>query len=137
MHGTARVPLTPPVKNERMAETLAEIEQLHEAYRDAVSLNEQQERVLVRQQDRIAMLEQDLANERDRARVCERKLIRLAANQRNISRIARDGDEIMHAVADWEPEPDDQPTTRDMAERLAPELEEAMKDPNSLPANRL
>lgn len=97
-----RMPLAAPPPEERKAEALAEIQSLYAEYEDAAKENERLNRALMLLQDKVAMLEEQLREERDRSRVCERKLIRLAANQRNISRIAQDGDEIMRSVQDWQ-----------------------------------
>jgi predicted RNase H-like nuclease (RuvC/YqgF family) len=101
MNNISRMPLASPPPVERKAEAIAEIKELYAAYEDAVRENEQNSRALTRMQDRIEMLENDLREEKERARICERKLIRLAANQRNIARIAQDGDEIMRSVREW------------------------------------
>jgi hypothetical protein len=122
MSNVSRLPLVTPPPVERKAEALAEIQQVYAAYEDAVKENEQLQRALLRTQDRIAMLEEDLRNEKQRASVCERKLIRLAANQRNISRIAQDGDEIMRSVQEWEEtEQAEADQARDILERVTPE----------------
>jgi predicted RNase H-like nuclease (RuvC/YqgF family) len=125
MSNVSRMPLASPPPNERKAEALAEIQQLYAAYEDVVSENEQQDRVILRMQDRIAMLEEDLRNEKQRASICERKLIRLAANQRNISRIAQDGDEIMRSVQEWNEtsEANDDGEARTILERVEPAAE--------------
>ena len=132
------LPISAP-PSERTAEAIAEVRAIYAAYEDAVKQAEADSRVIQRLQDRIQMIEEDLRETRERAKVCERKLIRLAANQRNISRIAQDGDEIMRSVQDWqETEAEtNQPTAREMAERFAPELGDVLNKVATLPINNL
>ena len=121
MSNVSRLPLVAPAPVERKAEALAEIQQIYAAYEEVAKENEQLQRALQRMQDRIAMLEEDLRNEKERSGVCERKLIRLAANQRNIARIAQDGDEIMRSIREWqETEQADVEQVGEILERVEP-----------------
>lgn len=124
---------------ERKAEALAELGELYAAYEEATEQTKADARVIQRMQDRIEMLTEELRATRDRAQVCERKLIRLAANQRNISRISRDGDEIMQSFQEWEEvaAQTDEPSAREMAERFAPDPPEDLNNSTSLETNKL
>lgn len=134
-----RMPLAAPPPIERKAEALAELQELYSAYDEATKRIASDDRVIQRMQDRIDMLTEELRATRDRAQVYERKLIRLAANQRNISRISRDGDEIMQSFQEWEEvtAQTDEPSAREMAERFAPEQPEELNNATSLETNKL
>lgn len=101
MNNITRMPLASPPPIERTAEAVAEIKELYAAYEEATKQIERDNRALLQLQDRLRLTEEALQEERAARRVCERKLIRLAANQKNISRIAQDGDEIMRSVQEW------------------------------------
>lgn len=135
------MPFTGSSPIERKAEALAELEDLYLSHDEAVKRLAADERLIQRLQDRIELLTEELTNERDQRRICERKLIRLAANQRNISRIAQDGDEIMRSMQEWnevEAEAaDDEPSAREMAERFAPDQPEDLNNVTSLETNKL
>lgn len=124
MSAITRMPLAAPPPLERVAESVAEIKELYAAYQEAVAENERNERVIQRQQDKITMLEEALQEARAQSRVCERKLIRLATNQKNISRIAQDGDEIMRSMQEWNDEQDAGASVetgiREILERVTP-----------------
>lgn len=96
-----RMPLASPPPVQRTAEAVAEIKELYAAYDEATKQAEADARAIQHLQDKVQMLEEALREERAARRVCERKLIRLATNQKNISRIAQDGDEIMRSVQEW------------------------------------
>lgn len=101
MNNVTRMPLASPPPLERTAEAVAEIKELYSAYEEATKQIDRDNRALVQLQDRLRLTEEALQEERAARRVCERKLIRLATNQKNISRIAQDGDEIMRSVQEW------------------------------------
>lgn len=133
------MPFTGSNPIERKAEALAELEDLYLSHDEAVKRLAADERLIQRLQDRIELLTEELTNERDQRRICERKLIRLAANQRNISRIAQDGDEIMRSVQEWEDVAgqDGEPSAREIAERFAPDQPEDLNNVTSLETNKL
>jgi hypothetical protein len=135
-----RMPLASPPPMERRAEALAELQELYSAYEAAQKQTEADARVIQRLQDRLELMQEEITNEREQRRICERKLIRLAANQRNIARIAQDGDEIMRSVQEWEETAAEaaagEQSAREMAERLAPEQPEH-GNVSSLPRNSL
>jgi hypothetical protein len=117
------LPFTAPPPMERKAEAVAEISELYRGYEEAVERIKQDERVIQRLQDRLQLLEDQLKTEQLERRVLERKLIRLAANQRNISRIAQDGDEIMRSVQEWNEADSDQneANVREILQRASPQ----------------
>jgi hypothetical protein len=136
-----RMPLASPPPMERRAEALAELQELYSAYETAQKQTEADARVIQRLQDRLELMREELTNEREQRRICERKLIRLAANQRNIHRISQDGDEIMRSVQEWEETAaeaaTDEQSAREMAERFAPEPPKELNNVTSLETNKL
>lgn len=137
MNNVTRMPLASPPPLERTAEAVAEIKELYAAYEEATKQNERDNRVIQQLQDRLKLTEEALQEERASRRVCERKLIRLAANQKNISRIAQDGDEIMRSIQEWTEDEqagaDVEAGVRDILSRVHPK--EQTTEDRALPPN--
>lgn len=87
---------------QRHAQALAEIKQMHTDYQRMQADLLDARRRLDQQENMIALLKEERDKLRDDLQVSTRKLIRLAAAMSGIGRLTADAEEIMRSVQEWQ-----------------------------------
>jgi len=97
-----RLPVIAPV--DRHAQALADMRAMHEEHAELRAQAELDHREIIRLQDQVAALKEQLSESRQHERIVSRKLVRLATSVEGFGKLADAAKEVMLSVKEWQEE---------------------------------